>query len=235
MIQCDWTIGGEFKILAGQSAVGIDGKLPGGCGRTTGRVPRPASSSHVMESTSDWDGIFPTMDFQQQSQYSPMDVVPAKSWCFSNQNNRPPSLMEERSRIGSPASSPCSTSKHLPPLHEWFLDDQKNFLPPVEDDETTLIASPHSQQLQQPVVDFFDIAQMAERLASLENSMAGLMGLTRKLRVIDRKISKLNRDMEKLSSNHNKLLPWTLDVNDAVHNLATVVARSATNQPQEST
>ncbi|OBT83101.1 hypothetical protein VE02_09056 [Pseudogymnoascus sp. 03VT05] len=79
------------------------------------------------------------------------------------------------------------------------------------------------------------MAQMAERLANLENSMAGLIGLTRKLRVIDRKISKLNRDMEKLSSNHNKLLPWTLDINDAVYNLATVVARSATEPPREST
>jgi hypothetical protein len=41
--------------------------------------------------------------------------------------------------------------------------------------------------------------------------------------------------MEKLSSNHNKLLPWTLDINDAMYNLATVVARSVTKLPREST
>lgn len=120
-----------------------------------------------MAESSDWDDILQSMDFQQQSQY-PMDVAPAKSWCFSDQHNRTPSLVGERSRIGSPASSPSSTSKRLPLVQEWYLD-QSNFLPPVEDDETTLIASPHDQHLQQPTVDFFDMAQMAERLAELEN------------------------------------------------------------------
>lgn len=41
--------------------------------------------------------------------------------------------------------------------------------------------------------------------------------------------------MEKLSSHHNKLLPWTLDINDAVYNLATVVERGATEPSREST
>lgn len=38
----------------------------------------------------------------------------------------------------------------------------------MEDDKTGLIASPHGQQLQQPTFDYFDMAQMAERLAELE-------------------------------------------------------------------
>ncbi|KFY32478.1 hypothetical protein V493_00158 [Pseudogymnoascus sp. VKM F-4281 (FW-2241)] len=188
----------------------------------------------MADSTADWDDIW-SMEFQHQSQFSPMDVAPGKQWCFNDQNNHTPSLVEEGSRIGSPPSSPCSPSRCLAPVQEWYLDDQSKFLPAIEDDKTGLIASPHGQQLQQPTVDFFDMAQMMERLAELENSMSGLLGLTRKLRGIDRKISKLNRDVEKVDSNHNKLLPWTLDVNDALQHIATVVARSATEPPREST
>ncbi|KAL5345188.1 hypothetical protein ACLOAV_009557 [Pseudogymnoascus australis] len=118
----------------------------------------------MADSTSDWDDILRSMDFPPQSQFSPMDVAPAKLWCFDKQNSQTPSLVEEGSRIGSPASSPCSPSKLLAPVQEWYLDDQSNFLPALEDDTTELIASPHSQQLQ------FDMAQMAERLADLENN-----------------------------------------------------------------
>ncbi|KFY31868.1 hypothetical protein V493_00725 [Pseudogymnoascus sp. VKM F-4281 (FW-2241)] len=197
------------------------------------RIPLSTETA-MAESTGDWDDIL-RMDFPQQSQFSPMDVAPAKQWCFNDQNNQTPSLVEEGSRIGSPPSSQCSPSRCLPPVQEWYLDDQSKLLPALEDDKTGLIASPHGQQLQQPTFDYFDMAQMAERLAELEKSMTGLLGLTRKLRGIDRKISKLNRDYEKVNSNHNKLLPWTLDVNDALHNIATVVARSATEPLRGST
>ena len=117
----------------------------------------------MADSTNDWDNILGSMDFQPQSQFSPMDVAPAELWCFNDQNNRTPSLVEEGSRIGSPASSPCTSSKRLAPVPEWYLDDQSSFLPALEDDKTGLIANPHGQQLQ------FDMAQMAERLADLEN------------------------------------------------------------------
>ena len=123
----------------------------------------PSTETAMADSTSDWDDILRSMDFPPQSQSSPMDVAPANLWCFDKQNSQTPSLVDEGSRIGSPASSPCSPSKLLAPVQEWYLDDQSNFLPALEDDTTELIASPHSQQLQ------FDMAQMAERLADLEN------------------------------------------------------------------
>ena len=128
-----------------------------------------STETAMADSTGDWDDILRSMDFPPPSQFNPMDVAPAKLWCLNDQNNRTPSLVEEGSRIGSPASSPCSPSKRLAPVQEWYLDDQSNFLPALEDDKTGFIASPHGQQLQQPTVDLFDMAQMAERLADLEN------------------------------------------------------------------
>ena len=123
----------------------------------------------MAESAREWDDILQSMEFPQQSQFGPMDVDSARLWCYNDKNNRKPSLVEEESRIGTPALSPCTPSKRLPPVPEWYLDDQSNFLPPLEDNETGLIASPRGQQLIEPTVDFFEVAQMAERLAQLEN------------------------------------------------------------------